>query len=225
MFHIQQLAKQFAQQRSLALLGVLLIHVLILFIFIHETNQRHLPGVTVPVYLNLQSAQEFVQEKHDTSTVKHAARFPKTTKPLIPVKPNPPLQLNNSLAPTTPQVTNPDQTNGKTEKQDSQTESSGGQPQRSVSISQLTILFSPNPSDYYPTISKKLEEEGKVQLRIFINERGLVENTEVIRSSQSSRLDAAAEKLARDTRFKPYAPEGTPIRISALLTVSFKLNH
>jgi protein TonB len=92
-------------------------------------------------------------------------------------------------------------------------------------MSQLTILFSPNPASYYPAISKKLEEEGQVQLRIYIDEKGLVESTEVVRSSQSTRLDAAAARLARDTRFKPYAPEGVPIRISALLTVSFRLTH
>jgi protein TonB len=60
-----------------------------------------------------------------------------------------------------------------------------------------------NPKPAYPHISKRLGEEGKVLLRVFVTANGLAEKIELRASSGFHRLDQAAQEAVSRWRFVP----------------------
>jgi protein TonB len=101
----------------------------------------------------------------------------------------------------------------------------GGAPQAPVNVdlNQLVILYKPDTEAFYPSFSKKIGEEGNVEVRIQIDEAGNVQAAQVALSSGSPRLDKAATELAQKIRFKPHTQNGVPIKIFAKIGVKFKL--
>lgn len=62
----------------------------------------------------------------------------------------------------------------------------------------------------YPSASKRLEEEGTVQLRILVGVDGAVVRAEVEKSSGYGRLDEAARAALSKCQFKPGTVDGKP---------------
>lgn len=60
-----------------------------------------------------------------------------------------------------------------------------------------------NPSPAYPALSRRLGEEGKVVLRVFVEPGGRPGRIEISTSSGSPRLDQAAQEAVRHWRFVP----------------------
>ena len=60
-----------------------------------------------------------------------------------------------------------------------------------------------NPAPSYPPISKRLGEEGKVLLRVFVSADGAPEKVELRASSGFNRLDHAAQEAVARWRFVP----------------------
>ena len=94
-----------------------------------------------------------------------------------------------------------------------------------VQIYQLQMVYRPNTEVFYPSRSKDIGEQGVVGIILNINEQGEVSSTRVARSSGFARLDQAASDLAGHIRFKPYAPNGTPVKVSASIAIRFQLSH
>jgi protein TonB len=67
-------------------------------------------------------------------------------------------------------------------------------------------------------------EEGRVVLRILINEKGQPERVEIEKSSGFSRLDEAARQAALNALFKPHIENGRPIAVYAMVPIGFKLS-
>jgi periplasmic protein TonB len=64
----------------------------------------------------------------------------------------------------------------------------------------------------YPAISLRLQEQGVVELKYLISEGGQVQQTEIVKSSGSQRLDEAAQTLVkRKWKFKPATQDGKPV--------------
>lgn len=62
----------------------------------------------------------------------------------------------------------------------------------------------------YPNVSRRLEEEGTVQLRILVGVDGGVVRAEVEKSSGYGRLDEAARAALSKCQFKPGTVDGKP---------------
>ena len=60
-----------------------------------------------------------------------------------------------------------------------------------------------NPPPVYPALSRRMGEEGRVVLRVFVTEQGTPGDIQVRTSSGSSRLDEAASSTVRHWRFVP----------------------
>ena len=58
-----------------------------------------------------------------------------------------------------------------------------------------------NPSPHYPPLSRRLKEQGKVLLNVYVNALGKVEKVEVEKSSGFDRLDDAAIKTVKNWNF------------------------
>lgn len=67
-----------------------------------------------------------------------------------------------------------------------------------------------NPKPPYPAISRRLNEQGLVILRVFINTQGLAEQTELYQSSGHKRLDDSAQRTVAQWRFVPGTSNGMP---------------
>jgi TonB family protein len=65
-----------------------------------------------------------------------------------------------------------------------------------------------NPSPSYPAFSRKLGEQGKVLLDVYVNKDGLVEKANINQSSGFSRLDNAALNTVKKWRFVPAKKNG-----------------
>ncbi|GAA4342249.1 hypothetical protein GCM10023144_44050 [Pigmentiphaga soli] len=73
------------------------------------------------------------------------------------------------------------------------------------------IEYLVKPQLEYPYTSRRLREEGRVMVRIYVNTQGVVYQADLVSSSGFPRLDQAALETARKTRFKPATENGTPV--------------
>ncbi|MDY7576778.1 TonB family protein [Herbaspirillum sp. RTI4] len=87
------------------------------------------------------------------------------------------------------------------------------------------VEYIANPPPTYPSVSKRMGEEGKVELRVVINEKGLPDSVTVKKSSGWPRLDEAARVAVLRWIFKPYMENGISLRVAATVPLAFRLNN
>ena len=92
-------------------------------------------------------------------------------------------------------------------------------------IGKLVVVYQPDADPYYPSFSKRAGEQGEVEVRLIIDEAGIVEEVALLRSSGFPRLDRAASEIGKRYRFKPYSVNGNPARISTNLLIKFNLKN
>lgn len=74
----------------------------------------------------------------------------------------------------------------------------------------------------YPMMAKKLGKQGKVVLRLLINEKGRLLNVEVVESAGYGFTESAVEAIKMST-FSPAHEKGVSVASKALLTIRFVL--
>ena len=80
-----------------------------------------------------------------------------------------------------------------------------------------------NPPPPYPRLSRRLREEGEVELRVRVSPAGQPVAVELARSSGSGRLDEAARQAVRDWRFEPARRGGQAVEAWVRVPILFKL--
>jgi protein TonB len=80
-----------------------------------------------------------------------------------------------------------------------------------------------NPAPAYPLVSRERGEEGRVVLRVFVNERGEPQEVQVRTSSGYNRLDDAARDTVRKWKFVPAKRGDTAVGAWVLIPLSFGL--
>jgi protein TonB len=80
-----------------------------------------------------------------------------------------------------------------------------------------------NPPPEYPTASRRLHEEGKVLLRVFVSAAGAADRVEIERSSGSARLDSAAQQAVRAWRFVPARQGDQTVPAWVIVPIQFSL--
>lgn len=80
-----------------------------------------------------------------------------------------------------------------------------------------------NPAPHYPALSRRLGEEGRVVLRVLVDERGLPTRVELRSSSGHDRLDAVALDTVRRWRFVPARRGDQTVSAWVLVPISFSL--
>jgi protein TonB len=75
----------------------------------------------------------------------------------------------------------------------------------------------------YPAISRRMGEEGKLILRVELDENGHIDNAKVLNSSGYERLDAAALSAVKNWQCNPSLRDGRPVRAVALQPFNFVL--
>ena len=97
--------------------------------------------------------------------------------------------------------------------------SSTGDP-KTISISQAQCSV---PEPFYPNLSRRMGEEGKTMVCLFINESGVVEKVALAQSSGIHRLDQAALDAGMRVRCKPFIEFGKAIKVTAIQPYIFRL--
>lgn len=74
----------------------------------------------------------------------------------------------------------------------------------------------------YPELAKRAGIEGRVFVRAYIAENGVVQKTEVIRSPHDI-LEESARQAVLATKFNPGVHEGKPVKVQVVVPILFKL--
>lgn len=90
-------------------------------------------------------------------------------------------------------------------------------------VSEVEYLDPPRPG--YPSVSRRLHEQGLVVLRVLVDERGRAQRVDVHRSSGHARLDQAALVAIERAEFKPYVANGAARRVYVLVPIEFALGR
>ena len=81
-----------------------------------------------------------------------------------------------------------------------------------------------NPPPEYPRIARRNREQGRVMVRVLVNEAGRPERIELGEGSGSSLLDQAALDVVRQWRFVPARRGQTPVSAWVLVPIVFRLD-
>ena len=76
----------------------------------------------------------------------------------------------------------------------------------------------------YPDLARQAEAEGRVWIRVTIDETGRVIKTEVENSEVIPSLEKAAMDAARKWLFKPAKQRDKPVRVRIVIPFRFSLN-
>lgn len=82
-----------------------------------------------------------------------------------------------------------------------------------------------NPAPDYPAQSRRLSEEGRVVLRVFVAADGSAQIVEIRHSSGYARLDRAAREAVAAWRFVPARSGEEKVAAWVLVPISFTLNE
>ena len=80
-----------------------------------------------------------------------------------------------------------------------------------------------NPVPDYPSVSRRLGEQGKVLLRVQVTVDGAAGSVALQTSSGSTRLDQAALEAVKKWRFVPAKRGGQAVSASVVVPVSFSI--
>ncbi|SHH56018.1 energy transducer TonB [Massilia sp. CF038] len=80
------------------------------------------------------------------------------------------------------------------------------------------------PQLAYPAMSRRMGEQGRVILRVLVNEKGQPVDVKVQTSSGFARLDEASRQAGLRAQFKPFIEDGRAISAYVLLPFSYSTN-
>lgn len=89
--------------------------------------------------------------------------------------------------------------------------------------SELSVSCPKLSPPVYPAISRRMGEEGKLVLRVELDEKGRIDTAKVISSSGYERLDNAALDAVKNWQCNPSLRDGQPVRAIALQPFNFVL--
>lgn len=92
-----------------------------------------------------------------------------------------------------------------------------------VQLPSSNAAYLNNPRPSYPSISRRMGEQGKVLLRVLVSEQGLPQQIEIKESSGYDRLDKAAVASVQRWRFVPGKRNGVPEAMWNIVPINFVL--
>ncbi|MDP1679530.1 MAG: energy transducer TonB [Candidatus Nitrotoga sp.] len=87
----------------------------------------------------------------------------------------------------------------------------------------VEYLHAPEPE--YPPLARRMGEEGRVTLRVLVNESGRPTRVDVQKTSGSPRLDEAARQAVLRAMFKPHIEDGRATTVYAIVPITFHLDN
>jgi protein TonB len=216
--------------RPWLVLGLVLCAHLAVFAALIE-QQRSLPIETMPepIMVSLLSAPQAAPQKPALPPAKPVEQKQKplkkqikapVNKPVVPVIKPASLPVAQSVEqppmPTTPANTPAAEAQAKP----TNTKAADTQAFQSPSFN---AAYLDNPAPKYPSVSRRLGEQGLVLLRVQVTADGAAESVELQTGSGSSRLDQAALEAVKKWRFVPAKRGEQSVSASVVVPVRFSL--
>lgn len=98
-------------------------------------------------------------------------------------------------------------------------------PQPAVTAARFNAAYLNNPEPKYPSLSRRLGEEGKVLLRVRVMPDGRTATVDIEKSSNFARLDEAARQGVANWRFVPAKRGDEAIEATVLVPIVFRLDN
>lgn len=95
---------------------------------------------------------------------------------------------------------------------------------RSIQLPSSNADYLNNPAPVYPALSHRLDEQGKVMIRVLIGKDGTALRGDIYQSSGFERLDQAALRAVLSWRYVPGQRAGVPQDMWFNVPVNFSLN-
>ena len=143
------------------------------------------------------------------------------TAPSSPTTPSPALTSRSTDAPAATAPTGSARTPSASSGASSASGASSGSPAFSLPSSEAHGLNNPQP--VYPRVSRRLNEQGQVVIRVFVTVDGAAQQGEIKTSSGYDRLDQEALRTVLRWRFVPGQRLGTPEAMWFNVPVNFVL--
>ncbi|WP_051293778.1 energy transducer TonB [Pseudoduganella violaceinigra] len=89
-------------------------------------------------------------------------------------------------------------------------------------ISAVEYLRAPQP--VYPSVSRRMGEQGVVTLRVLVNEKGYAEQASIQKSSGFNNLDEAGRAAVMRALFKPYIEDGKAQPVYVVVPINFQMS-
>lgn len=161
---------------------------------------------------------------------------PAATTPQLrtPATPRPPVLTTSAATAVTAPVVEPEQrTEPVTPAQTVADEPVAPPPQAPASVAQPEPLQPPrfdadyldNPAPAYPSLSRRLREQGTVLLRVYVDASGAPVQIELKQSSGHARLDQTAPETVRRWRFQPARQGSSAVAGWVIVPISFILRN
>ena len=97
-------------------------------------------------------------------------------------------------------------------------------PPPKVELPSTNAEYLQNPKPVYPAMSKRLNEQGKVLVRVLIGADGAPQKSEIRQSSGFERLDQAAQNTVMAWRYVPGKRGGVPEAMWFVVPITFILD-
>jgi protein TonB len=94
-----------------------------------------------------------------------------------------------------------------------------------VTAARFDADYLQNPKPVYPPMSRRMNEEGKVVLRVRVSAQGLPLAVELKQSSNHARLDEAARSAVERWRFVPARQGSEAVEAWVLVPLNFTLSN
>lgn len=173
--------------------------------------------------IDISETQELV-EMEDVSITKQEAEPPAPPKPIIPIEtPAEEIQDDILLEETDLDVTEIINTPPPEMKIEEEEEV---QPTFFVAVEEMPEpiggIAGIQSKIIYPEIAKRAGVQGKVYLKAFVNEKGIVQRVEILKGIGAG-CDEAAVQAVMDTRFNPGKQRGRPVKVQVSIPIKFVL--
>jgi protein TonB len=200
---------------------VVALHAVLGYAIVNGTMHRLVDRIPEVVNVTFVAAPPPPPPASQPKTVEVAPKAPSITPPPLPMLPivientitPPPSQARvTDMAPTTPVAAAPVQA----------APAAPAAPSGPRVISAVEYIRAPQP--VYPSVSRRMGEQGVVTLRVLVNEKGHAEQASIQKSSGSSNLDEAGRAAVMRALFKPYIEDGKAQPVYVMVPINFQMS-
>jgi len=96
-------------------------------------------------------------------------------------------------------------------------------PPATVSEPRFDAAYLDNPAPVYPPLSRRMREEGRVMLRVFVEANGRASQVQIKAGSGAPRLDQAAQDAVSRWKFIPARRGAEAVGAWVLVPIVFNL--
>ncbi|MGZ4981980.1 MAG: TonB family protein [Methylobacter sp.] len=220
-------AKRVSDRPWLAMGMVLSAHLAAFTALLPHSRPLPLEPVTDPIMVSLLSAPQAAPQKPTPPAaqiekiqkpIKKPVKTP-VSKPVVPaIKQNLPVSppVEQASMPTTP-------TSSPTAEPEIKPTNNKPTDTQAFQSPSFNAAYLNNPAPTYPSISRRLGEQGLVSLRVQVTVDGAACSVELQTSSGSSRLDQAALEAVKKWQFVPAKRGDQPVSASVVVPIRFSI--